>query len=232
MRRAKIQVLIVDDQQPVRGHIGVLLHTTSDLVVAGQAGDAKTGIAEAHRLRPHVVLLDIRMPGLDGVDAARMIAEDARLSDARIVMLVDPGGERRALDALRGPAAGFVLKTKLNTNLVEVVRCVVRGSALPTPSITRALIYSAIADRPIDPWIQPAVETLTDREREVIGHIAAGLSNHEIAEVLDLNPTTMYAYVHHIRTKLAVRERMQLAVAAYSAGLVDAAGTGRVPSGR
>ncbi len=191
--------------------------TTSTVV--GEAADGHEAVALAKRHRPDVVLMDIRMPGLDGLDATRQIASDPGLAAVRVVILTTFGLDEYLFDALRYGASGFLVKDTRPADLVEAVRVVAAGDSLISPSMTRRLIEEfATNAKPSRPAKE--LDVLTDREREVLALVAGGLSNDEIGQRLYLSPATARTHVSRIMTKLAARDRTQLAVLAYETGLV------------
>jgi DNA-binding NarL/FixJ family response regulator len=213
------RILLVDDQALVRGGLRSLLDAEPDLEVVGEAGDGADAIRQAASLRPDVVLMDIRMPEVDGLAATRAIVADPRLEDVRIVMLTTFDLDEYVFEALRSGAAGFLVKDTEPVELIRAVRTVAAGEALLAPRATRALIeeYASRA-RTLDR--APELDRRTDREREVMAHAAAGLSNDEIAARLFISPTTAKTHVSRAMTKLGARDRAQLVVMAYESGLV------------
>ncbi len=214
-----IRVLLVDDQPLVRTGLAVILDAQPDLEVVGEAGDGMAAVAAAGRLRPDVVLMDIRMPVLDGLAATRAISDDARLGGVRVVILTTFDLDEYVFEALRSGASGFLVKDTEPSDLIRAVRAVVAGDALLSPSVTRRLIEE-FATRRKDPSAGPALDPLTDREREVMALVATGLSNDEIAERLFMSPATAKTHVSRAMVKLGARDRAQLVVFAYEAGLV------------
>ncbi|MFI6520056.1 response regulator [Spirillospora sp. NPDC050679] len=211
-----ISVLLADDQRLVRAGFRALLDDEPDITVVGEAADGAQAVAAARELRPDVVLMDIRMPVLDGLEATRRIAA---AGDARIVMLTTFDLDEHIYAALRAGAAGFLIKDTDPAELVRAVRVVAGGDALISPSVTRRLIaeFAARVDRP-DPG--PALAALTAREREVLELVAGGRSNGEIAERLVLSPATVKSNVSRVLGKLGLRDRAQLVVLAYETGAV------------
>ncbi len=214
-----IRVLLADDQELVRAGFRALLDAQQDLEVVGEAADGRQAVELTRELLPDVVLMDIRMPVLDGLAATREIAADARLNAVRIVILTTFELDDYVFDAIRSGAAGFLVKDTKPAQLIEAVRVVAGGDALLSPSVTRRLIaeFAARAKRPPPPG---ALEELTEREREVMALAAAGLSNEEIAERLVVSPATAKTHVSRAMVKLGVRDRAQLVVLAYESGLV------------
>jgi len=214
------RVLLADDQALVRSGFRVLLQTAGDIEVVGEAGDGRRAVDLARRLRPDVVLMDIRMPVLDGLAATREISADPDLADVRIVILTTFDEDSYVFQALRAGAAGFLVKDADTDELLQAIRVVAAGQALLTPAATRALIEAYVA-RP-EPVTPPAgvLTVLTEREREVLALVGIGLSNDEIAAELVLSPATSRTHVSRIMTKLGARDRAQLVVAAYESGLV------------
>ncbi|RFU40697.1 DNA-binding response regulator [Actinomadura logoneensis] len=215
-----IRVLLADDQRLVRAGFRSILSDEDDIEVVGEAGDGAQAVEGVRALRPHVVLMDIRMPGTDGLEAARTITADPRLADVRVVILTTFDLDEYVYGALRAGASGFLLKDTEPEELIQAVRVVHRGDALITPRITRRLI-GEFAGRVRAPDPGPRLGALTDREREVLRLAAAGLSNDEIAAHLVLSPTTAKTHISRIMTKLAARDRAQLVVLAYESGLVS-----------
>jgi DNA-binding NarL/FixJ family response regulator len=212
-----IRVLVVDDQSLVRGGFRMILRAESDISVVGEAGDGRQAVAEALRLRPDVVLMDVRMPVLDGIQATRQIMAEGVPS--RVLVLTTFDLDEHVYDALEAGASGFVLKDIEPEQLVEAIRVVARGDALLAPSVTRRLITEFARRRPPpDPGLP--VSDLTEREGEVLRHIARGLSNHEIGARLGVSETTVKTHVAHVLSKLGLRDRVQAAIFAYEAGLV------------
>jgi len=214
-----IRVVLADDQALVRGGFRSLLDARDDIDVVGEAADGHDAVALARQHRPDVVLMDIRMPGLDGLDATRQIASDPDLAAVRVVILTTFGLDEYLFDALRYGASGFLVKDTRPADLVEAVRVVAAGDSLISPSMTRRLIEEfATNAKPSLPAKE--LDVLTHREREVLALVAGGLTNDEIGQRLYLSPATARTHVSRIMTKLAARDRTQLAVLAYETGLV------------
>ena len=212
-----IRVLLADDQALVRAGFAALLGDEPDLEVVGQAADGAEAVAATRRLRPDVVLMDIRMPGTDGLAATRAIAEDDRLAGVRIVILTTFELDEYIFEAIRAGASGFLVKDTEPSELLRAVRVVAQGDALLSPSVTRQLIghFATTAQPPPKPSLDP----LTEREREVTGLVAAGLSNDDIARRLYLSPATVKTHVNRAMSKLGARDRAQLVIFAYESGL-------------
>jgi len=222
-----IRVLLADDQALIRAGFRVLLEAADDIEVTGEAVNGEQAIELARAGHPDVILMDIRMPGTDGLAATRVIATDATLDGTRIVILTTFETDEYVYQALRAGASGFLVKDAEPEELIRAVRVVHRGEALLSPSVTRRLIASLASRAPGGPPAGPAaghppqeLARLTEREREVLGLVARGLSNDEIAGRLFLSPLTTKTHVSRIMTKLAVRDRAQLVVIAYESGLV------------
>jgi DNA-binding NarL/FixJ family response regulator len=217
-----IRVLLADDQALVRSGFRVLLQTAGDIEVVGEAGDGQRAVRQARELRPDVVLMDIRMPVLDGLAATRAISADPDLSAVRILILTTFDEDSYVFQALRAGAAGFLVKDADTEELLNAVRVVAAGPALLSPAATRALIeaYVARPEAATAPTPAAVLGALTDREREVLALVGTGLSNEEIGTELVLSPATARTHVSRIMTKLAARDRAQLVVAAYESGLV------------
>jgi DNA-binding NarL/FixJ family response regulator len=214
-----IRVLIADDQELVRAGFRALLDAQADLEVVGEADDGRHAVQLARELHPHVVLMDIRMPVLDGLAATREIASDGRLADVRIVILTTFELDEYVFEAIRSGAAGFLVKDTKPAELVEAVRVVAGGEALLSPSVTRRLI-GEFATRAKKPPRSEALTELTDREREVMALAGTGLSNEEIARRLVVSSATAKTHVSRAMIKLGARDRAQLVVLAYETGLV------------
>jgi DNA-binding NarL/FixJ family response regulator len=214
-----IRVLLADDQALVRAGFRALLDAREDIEVVGEAANGAEAITLTRHLTPDVLLIDIRMPELDGLQATRQIAADPGLSEVRVVILTTFELDEYLFDALRYGASGFLVKDTEPTDLVSAVRVVAAGDALISPSMTRRLVaeYAARAKQPHD---TSRLEDLTGREREVMTLVAAGLSNQEIAQRLYLSPATARTHVSRAMTKLDARDRSQLVVIAYETGLV------------
>ena len=214
-----IRVLLADDQALVRAGFRALLDAQEDIEVVGEAVDGAEAVRAAGKLKPDVVLMDIRMPEMDGLAATRTIAEDSRLDDVRIVILTTFDVDEYVFEALRVGASGFLVKDTEPADLIQAVRIVAGGDALLSPGVTRRLI-AEFATRAKEPPRAPELEELTEREREVMGLVAAGLSNEEIAEKLVVSPFTAKTHVSRAMVKLHARDRAQLVVLAYESGLV------------
>ena len=212
-------VLIADDQALVRVGLRKILEAEPDTTVAGEAEDGQQAIAEARRLRPDVVLMDIRMPVLDGIEATRRIV--AAGPGTRVLVLTTFGLDTYVYDALRAGASGFMLKDAPPEEIAAAVRIVASGEALLAPAITRAVIEEFAWQSPAPPSPQPqAVEELTPREREVFDLLARGRSNPEICEALVISEATAKTHVARILQKLGLRDRVQAVIYAYETGLV------------
>jgi DNA-binding NarL/FixJ family response regulator len=214
-----IRVLLADDQALVRGGFRALLDARDDIEVVGEAADGHEALALARSLLPDVILMDIRMPGLDGLEATRQIAADPHLAAVRIVILTTFELDEYLFDALRFGASGFLVKDTEPADLVTAVRVVAAGDGLLSPRLTRRLI-AEFATRSRQPRPAYQLDILTERERQVMGLVAGGLTNHEIADRLVMSPATARTHVSRAMTKLGARDRTQLAVFAYETGLV------------
>jgi DNA-binding NarL/FixJ family response regulator len=215
-----IRVLLADDQALIRAGFRMILDAASDIEVVGEAIDGTQAVELARSQRADVVLMDIRMPGVDGLEATRRIAADDDLAGVRVVILTTFETDDYVYEALRGGASGFLVKDTEPAELLQAVRVAARGDALLSPSVTRRLITD-IASRPQRlPATGEVLARLTEREREVMTLVAAGLSNDEIAARLFLSPLTSKTHVSRIMTKLNARDRAQLVVIAYESGLV------------
>jgi DNA-binding NarL/FixJ family response regulator len=218
-RSTMIRVVVADDQALVRAGFVSLLDAQDDIEVVGQADDGEEAIRLAAELSPDVVLMDIRMPGVDGLSATRRIVADERLADVRVVILTTFGLDEYVFDAIRSGASGFLVKDTEPEELVQAVRVVAGGEALLSPSVTKQLI-AEFATRAKEPVDAAGIEELTDREREVLALVAEGLSNNEIAGRLFVSPATAKTHVSRAMGKLRARDRAQLVVIAYESGLV------------
>jgi DNA-binding NarL/FixJ family response regulator len=217
-----IRLLIVDDQELIRTGFRLFLETHEDLQVVGEAGDGAEAVEQARRLKPDVVLMDIRMPRMDGVEATARLVDAGIEPPPRVLVLTTFDLDEYVFGALRAGAAGFLLKDAPRARLVEAIRVIHEGEALLSPSITRRLIEDfAVRTDPIE---QPAavLEELTPREREVLVLVARGLSNAEIAERLVVTEATIKSHVGSVLMKFGLRDRVQAVVFAYEHGIVVA----------
>jgi DNA-binding NarL/FixJ family response regulator len=215
-----IRVALVDDQELVRAGFRVLIESASDVEVVGEAGNGDDGFALVENEKPDVVLMDIRMPGTDGLEATRRILDRADLKDVRVLILTTFDLDEYVHEALRAGASGFLLKDTSPDDLLDAIRIVAGGEALLAPSVTKRLIEEFVSRPGVERSSSPELDVLTEREREVLGLVGRGMSNAEIAEFLVLSPATAKTHVSRIMTKLAVRDRAQLVVVAYESGLV------------
>jgi DNA-binding NarL/FixJ family response regulator len=218
-----IRVLVADDQALVRGTIGLLVDTAPDLEVVGEAATGAEAIEIAARCQPDVLLMDIRMPGMDGIEATRQITGSERTAGVRVLILTTFDLDEYVYAALRAGASGFLLKDTPPADLLTAIRVVAAGDALLAPAVTRRLI-AEFARRP-EPGQVPAgtLDGVTEREREVLILIARGLSNAEIAQVLHVTMATAKTHVSRLLAKLGARDRAQLVMVAYESGLVHRA---------
>ena len=214
-----IRVALVDDQALVRAGFRALLDAQDDIEVVGEAANGDDAIRLVQAARPDIVLMDIRMPGLDGLSATGVLAADPDLAGSRIVILTTFELDEYVFEALRIGAAGFLVKDTEPAELIRAVRAVAEGDALLSPGVTRRLIeeYATRAKAPVD--AAPLAE-LTEREREVVALVGEGLSNDEIAERLIMSPATAKTHVSRAMVKVGARDRAQLVVLAYESGLV------------
>ncbi|WP_151480505.1 response regulator [Streptomyces albicerus] len=215
-----IRVLLADDHWLVRAGFRSVLEGEDDIEVVGEAEDGQTAVSVCRELRPDVVLMDIRMPGMDGLEASQVITGDEQLASVRVVILTTFDLDDYVYGALRAGATGFLVKDSGPEELLHAVRVAARGDALISPSVTRRLI-AEFASRVKGPEPDPRLDVLTDREREVMRMVAAGLTNDEIAARLVLSLSTAKTHVSRIMTKLGARDRSQVVVLAYESGMVS-----------
>jgi len=214
-----IRVLIADDQSLVHAGFKALLDARDDIEVVGEATNGNDAVDLVRKILPDVILMDIRMPGLDGLEATRQIATDPELAGVHVVILTTFGLDEYLFDALRFGASGFLLKDTEPADLATAVRVVAQGDSLISPSMTRKLV-AEFAIRSKEPHPAAELDAITQREREVMALVADGLTNDEIAHKLYMSPATVRTHVSHAMTKLGVRDRAQLVVLAYETGLV------------
>ncbi|MFE3249512.1 response regulator [Streptomyces sp. NPDC059209] len=214
-----IRVLLADDQSLVRAGFRALLDAQPDIEVVGEAADGDEALRAVRRLTPDVVLMDIRMPVMDGLDATRLITGDGGLDEVKVVMLTTFELDEYVFEALRSGASGFLVKDTEPEELLRAVRAVVNGDALLSPGVTRRLI-AEFASRSKPPVPGDGLGELTEREREVMALVGIGLSNEEIARRLVVSPLTAKTHVSRTMVKLGARDRAQLVVRAYESGLV------------
>jgi DNA-binding NarL/FixJ family response regulator len=212
-------VLVADDQELVRLGLRALIASEDGLTLVGEAADGLAAVAQARRLRPDVVLMDIRMPGIDGLEATRRIIADPGLAGVRIIVLTTFALDEYVFDALRHGASGFLLKDTSPAGLVQAIRLIAAGGALLSPDVTRSVIREFVTGsrRPLTP--HPQLDALTAREREIAALVGEGLTNDEIAERLVISPATARTHVSRAMVKLNARDRAQLVVFAFQSGL-------------
>ena len=221
--RAPTRVVLADDQELIRAGLRLVINRAPGLVVVGEAATGHDAVRVAREARADVVLMDIRMPGLDGLAATRRIAADDSLAGVRVLILTTFEIDEYVFEALRSGASGFLGKGARPDALIDAIRTVARGEALLSPSATRGLVARFLTlhdSEPVHP--SPVLGTLTDREREVVALVADGMSNTEIARQLTLSPLTVKTHANHAMTKLGARDRAQLVVLAYQTGLARA----------
>ncbi len=214
-----IRVLIIDDQALIRSGLRMILEAEPGISVIGEAPDGREGIEAATRQRPDVVLMDIRMPVMDGIDATRRLNTSSLDPKPRVLILTTFDLDEYVYAAIRAGASGFLLKDAPPDDLIHAIRVVARGEALLAPTVTRRLIEE-FASRPEPDASTEGMDELTEREIEVLRSLAAGLSNAEIAEALFVSEATVKTHISHILTKLDLRDRVQAVVVAYESGLV------------
>jgi DNA-binding NarL/FixJ family response regulator len=218
---AVIHVVLAEDQAMVRAGFRALLDAESDICVAGEAATGEQALKQVQDLRPDVVVMDIRMPGMDGLEATRRITQDNTLKDTKVLVLTTFELDEYVFGALHAGASGFLLKGGEPADLLLAVRVVASGESLLAPSVTRRLIqaYTSRSETASGPPI-PGLDELTAREHEVLKLVATGLNNGEIAQALHLSPLTAKTHVSRILTKLGARDRVQLVVMAYQNHLI------------
>jgi DNA-binding NarL/FixJ family response regulator len=217
-----LRVLVADDQALVRAGFRGIVAATPGFSVVGEASTGAEAVAEARRTQPDVVLMDVRMPVMDGIEATRRITGSAATPAVRVLILTTFDLDEYVYAALRAGASGFLLKSTLPSELLTAIRVIAAGDALLAPSVTRRLVEEfARKPLPAPPARrgQPDLHAITAREREVLGLIAEGLSNHEIAARLNISPATTKTHVGHLLTKLGARDRVHLVILAYQAGI-------------
>jgi len=216
-----IGVLVADDQDLVRIGLRALIEAEDDLRLVGEAADGLAAVALARETRPDIILMDVRMPGIDGIEATRRLAADETMSGTRVIVLTTFELDEYVFDALRHGASGFLTKDTKPAELLRAIRLVAAGEALLSPSVTRRVVRE-FAERPSRARKpHPRLDTLTEREKEVVGLVGEGLSNEDIAERLVVSPATARTHVSRAMVKLGARDRAQLVVFAYQSGLVD-----------
>lgn len=218
---APLGVLVVDDQSLIRAGFAALLDAEDDMRVLGQAADGAQAVRMARALHPQIVLMDIRMPGTDGITAAATISADPTLSQTRIIMLTTFEHEEYILAAIRAGASGFLVKDTEPEDLIQAVRVVAGGDSLLSPSVTRTLLAQVAASRERQtPQAAQQLDALTEREREVLALVGTGRTNAEIAAALFITPLTAKTHVSRILGKTGIRDRTGLVVLAYESGLL------------
>ncbi|MEU0686014.1 response regulator transcription factor [Streptomyces uncialis] len=215
-----IRVLLADDQTLVRAAFAMLVESAGDMEVVGQAGTGREAVDLARTARADLVVMDIRMPDLDGIEATRLIAADEDLAGVKVLVLTTYDTDEHIIDALRAGASGFLVKDTRPAELLDAIRLVAAGEALLSPGPTARLIARALRAPDPGPLRSPGPDTLTERERQVLGLVARGLTNQEIALSLGLSPLTAKTHVSRIMGKLAARDRAQLVIVAYESGMV------------
>jgi DNA-binding NarL/FixJ family response regulator len=214
-----IRVVIVDDEALIRAGLRALLETEPDISVVGEAADGRDAVALAKKTAPDVILMDVQMPAVDGIEATRQIMVEAGLGSARVVITSSFPSQQYVLESLRAGASGFLVKDTAPEELAKAIRIIAAGGALLSPSVTRYLITD-IQQRPADEPVDSAlVDLLTAREREVMSLVAAGLNNQQIAERLFITPATVKTHVGRVLGKVGMRSRSQLVTLAYETGL-------------
>ncbi|MDT0317055.1 response regulator transcription factor [Streptomyces millisiae] len=212
-----IRVVVADDQELVRAGFAMILAAQPDIEVVAESGNGFEAVGAARTHRPDVVLLDIRMPGMDGIEAARIICAE---TPSRVIMLTTFGQDDYVFDALRAGASGFLLKDVRRDDLVHAVRVAVAGESLLAPSVTRTLVAAFTSGRAVRPPRTELLTVLTERERETLRLLGRGLSNAEIATTLVVSEHTVKSHVSNLLAKLGLRDRAQAVIAAYETGLV------------
>ena len=215
-----IRVLLADDQALIRAGFRVLLDSAEDIEVVGEADNGAQAVTIARDRLADVVLMDIRMPTVDGLEATRRMAADENLAGVKVLILTTYESDEYVYEALQAGASGFLVKDTEPEELLHAIRVIARGDALLSPGITRRLIADIAARRPARAKAYPALSELTEREREIMGLVAQGLSNDQIAGQLFLSPLTVKTHVSRAMLKLGARDRAQLVVIAYQSGLV------------
>ncbi|NUR27387.1 MAG: response regulator transcription factor [Catenulispora sp.] len=217
---ATTRVVLADDQALLRGTFRLLIDSTPGMAVVGEAGDGREAFELVREVRPDVVVMDIRMPALDGLEATRLIAAEPELADVKVLILTTFENDGYVAEALRAGAGGFLGKGVDPEELLRAIRTVAAGEALLSPAATRALITRFLASPADAPVVAGPLDALTAREREVVALVAAGLSNEEIAARLFVAPLTAKTHVNRAMAKLGARDRAQVVVFAYESGLV------------
>ncbi len=216
------RVLLADDQELIRAGLRLMVDSAHDLTVVGEAATGRQAIRLARQARADVVLMDIRMPDLDGLAATRLITADENLAGVKVLILTTFEVDEYVFEALRAGASGFLGKGSRPDVLIDAIRTVARGDALLSPAATRGLITRFLTLNDHGPAAPGLLDALTDREREIVALVATGMSNAEIAGHLTLSPLTVKTHANHAMTKLGARDRAQLVVLAYQGGLAGA----------
>lgn len=219
---APIRVVVADDQALLRSSFRVLLETTPGIAVVGEASNGLEVVRLAAAELPDIVLMDVRMPEVDGIEATRQICGSAGTADVRIIILTMFDLDSYIFSALRAGASGFLLKDASPSELLQAIRVVAAGEALLAPSVTRRIINEFAHRPPPSPVLDRSLAGITNRERDVLTLVARGLANAEIADHLRVSPATVKTHLHHLLAKLDVRDRAQLVIVAYETGLVSA----------
>ncbi|MFI5660476.1 response regulator [Streptomyces sp. NPDC051684] len=215
-----IRVVLADDQTLVRAAFAMLVESAADMEVVGQAGTGREAVAAVREARADLVVMDIRMPDLDGIEATRLLAADEDLAGVKVLVLTTYDTDEHVVEALRAGASGFLVKDTRPAELLDAIRTVAAGDALLSPGPTARLIARVLSAPEAPAPANGALGQLSDRERQVLALVARGLNNTEIAEALGLSPLTAKTHVSRIMGRLAARDRAQLVITAYESGLV------------